>query len=137
MGYRTTFVTEDKYQAVPNWFYEKYKEIIQFGEHKRAWDNPVDEPAFPLASKWERKFYLGAEDELFIDLARVMQELDEKYSQTLSVVLMHEDGEIDRVLITPQKITLQRSLHYDPDDDYNPQLGSSEEYIIPKERDNG
>ena len=129
MGYRTTFVTEDLYFVTPDWFNEKWPNI-SYGECD-------DKKGFPLASTFERKFYAGVEDELFIDLARVMRENTERYPKEVTLVLLHEDGQVDKVIITPEKITLQGSLKFDPEDCYNWQLGDRDsEYVIPKEAKN-
>lgn len=130
MGYRSTFITEDAYYELPKWFHDKWKSSVNFGEHTdKTHINPLPNgPCFPLSSKWERKFYSGAEDELFVDLSKVLKETGREYP--LTVVLLHEDGEVDRLIITNKDITLQRSLKYDEDDDYNPQLGNSEKFVV-------
>ena len=126
MGYRSTFVTEALYFETPEWFNEKWQ-TLSYGE----WDG---KKGFPLASTFERKFYYGVEDELFIDLARVIRENTETYPNEVTLALLHEDGEIDRITITAEKITLQGSLKHDPEDDDNWQLGRRDkEYIIPSE----
>lgn len=127
MGYRSTFVTEDLYVELPDWFYEKYKDDINFGDHSVKY-NPLLKPCFPLSSKWERKFYAGAEDELFIDLAKVLRDNEDKWVKEVQLVLLHEDGEVDRVIITPDKVILQRSLQ--ADGSYNPQLGGDESFEV-------
>lgn len=130
MGYRTTFVTEDVYFPVPDWFKDKWPNI-SYGECD-------DKPAFPLAATFERKFYMGAEDELFIDIAKVLRENTERYPKEVTLVLLHEDDEVDRVFITGDKVTIQGSLKYDPDNCYNPQLGDrNETYEIPAPKQQG
>lgn len=135
MGYRTTFVSEHTYIKLPDWFIEKWKGSVHFHTREAGlYGGGEGETTFPISSKWERKFYMGPEDELFIDLAQVLRECTENYKpETLEIVLMHEDGMVDKVIVGHHKIVLQRSLRYDPDDDYNPQLGGSETYEIPKE----
>lgn len=128
MGYRSTFVTEDLYVPIPDWFVEKWKDSVHFGVTAYEGEKVI---SFPISSKWERKFYSGAEEELFIDLARVLKECKESYVNRLKLALMHEDGLIDRVIITPHKITLEGNLTYDKDDCYNPQLGDrNNEFVI-------
>lgn len=119
MGYRSTFVTDDVLIQVPDWFVEKWP-TINYGEDE-------GKPAFPLSSKFERKFYNGVQEELFLDIAQVLREVSEKYPKQVTIALLHEDGMIDRITITGKKITLQGSLRYDPEDSYNPQLGSRDE----------
>jgi len=121
MGYRSTFVTEDVYYRLPKWFVEKWT-TINYGEHD-------DKPSFPLSSKFERKFYSGIEDELFIDIAKALGENTDTYPKEVVVALMHEDGEIDRITITPEKITLQGSLQYDPEAE-NWQFGNRDKELV-------
>ena len=77
MGYRSVFITEDKYLELPDWFYDKYKDSINFGDHV-FYGGIKSISSFPLSSKSERKFYAGAKDEMFIDLSKVMEELQDK-----------------------------------------------------------
>jgi hypothetical protein len=125
VGYRSTFVTEDVYFPLPDWFTEKWTSI-SYGEMD-------GKPAFPIASKFERKFYSGVEEELFTDLARVLKENDEDYPREIILVLLHEDGEIDRVIITGDKVKLQSSLKYQDDDCDNWQFGTREKKLVIKE----
>ena len=58
--------------------------------------------------------------------------MDEReHVKRIRIVLMHEDGEIDRVTITPTQVKIEGSLKFDPEDCYNPELGDrNEEYSI-------
>lgn len=120
MGYRSTFVTEDLYVPIPDWFIEKWKEHVHFGRVNYEGEKVT---SFPVSSKHEWKFYSGAEEDLFVDLAQVLRECKDSYVNTLVLALMHEDGLIDRVIIKPDKISLEGNLNYDKDDCYNPNLG--------------
>ena len=138
MGYRTTFVSEEVYIKLPEWFTEKWDYSVHF--HTRPdglYGGGAGDTTLPISSKQERKFHMGAQDELFIDLAKVLRETSDEWVKSIDIVMMHEDGMVDKVIVHPDRVVLQRSLRYDSEDDYNPQLGDSEEYIIPKERDNG
>lgn len=139
MGYRTTFVSEHIYVPLPQWFTDKWEESVHFYVRPEGlYGAPAGTLTMPISSKFERKFYSSAEDELFIDLARVLRELDERDRvKEISIALMHEDGEIDRVIITPNKITLEGSLKYDPEDCYNPQLGDRNEVLVIGEHADG
>lgn len=133
MGYRSTFVSEHNYVPLPEWFIEKWKDAVHFQVRPEGlYGGGAGDLTFPISSKFERKFYSSAEDELFIDIAKVLRELPEKeHKKDVVLVLMHEDGEIDRVIITADKVVLQGSLKYDPEDCYNPQLGDrNEEFVI-------
>jgi len=121
MGYRSVFITEDNYAALPDWFYDKYKDSINFGEH--VFGNGIrSKSCFPLSSKSERKFYQGAEDEMFIDLSRVIEEMQDDLMESITLLLLHEDEELSNVVITADTIDLRHQ------GGYNSQLGESETY---------
>ncbi len=135
MGYRSTFVSEHIYVSLPEWFVEKYKNSVNFYVRPEGlYGGGAGELTMPISSKYERKFYSSAEEEIFVDLSKVLRELDEKeHIRNIRIALMHEDGEIDRVTITPKKVTIQ-GLKFDPEDCYNSQLGDrNEEYLIETE----
>ena len=137
MGYRTTFVSEHIYVPLPEWFVDKYESSVHFFIRPEGlFGGGAGDVTMPISSKYERKFYSSAEEELFVDLARVLRGLDkDEHVNRIRIVLMHEDGEIDRVTITPEKVTIQGSLKFDSEDCYNPQLGDrDEEYIIPHKK---
>lgn len=110
MGYRSTFITNDFYEEIPDWFVKKYQGQLNFGERD-------GKPAAVIASKWERKFYGLEEDELFEDIARVASEID--ISFPIDGALVHEDGLVTAVHITPTEIKVE---HLDGNG-INPQLG--------------
>lgn len=133
MGYRTTFVSEHIYVPMPQWFVDKWESSVHFYTRPEGmYGGGAGDLTLPISSKFERKFYSGAEDELFLDLAKVLREIeDQEHIRDIQLVLMHEDGYIDRVTITPSKVKIEGCLQYDPEDCYNPQLGDrDEEYII-------
>lgn len=134
MGYRSTFVTEHIYIKFPDWFIEKWKDAVHFQVRPEGlYGGGAGDLTLPISSKFERKFYSGAEEPLFLDLARVLREHEEEIDR-LRLVIIHEDGEVDRVIVTPHKITLEGSLEHDPRGGYNPRLGDrNETYIIPTE----
>ena len=113
MGYRSTFITNDFYEEIPEWFVKKYEGQLNFGERD-------GKPAAVIASKWERTFYGMAEDELFADIAKGAGEID--ISCPIGGALVHEDGLVTAVHITPTEIKVE---HLDSDG-MNVQLGESE-----------
>lgn len=120
MGYRSTIITEDFPLHLPPWFVDKYQESYNLGEYD-------SQPSLPISSRYETKFYQGAQQELFVDIAKVLQEQPDGVPSDITCALLHEDGRIDRVVIGRNRIELTRSLE-DPDDGYSEQLGDSESY---------
>lgn len=47
MGFRSTFITQDYRVKLPDWFVDKWREHMNFGE----------DSSFPLSSKYEGKLY--------------------------------------------------------------------------------
>lgn len=130
MGYRTTFVSQDYYEDLPEWFVEKWKDYINFGEHRNK------KPSWPISSKWERKFYSGTDEDLFLDVARILRENTDPVwaGYGIEFVLMHEDGEVTKVKVEKDKIS-GKHLNVDEEDTSNWQLGEWEDRIIEEEKD--
>lgn len=114
MGYRSTFITDQKYVELPEWFVEKYEGSLNFGD--------IDgKPGYPLSSKWERKFYQNTDEELFLDIAKTLKPGEGVYADAVFLSLLHEDGQMSRVVITHSKITI---THLDTHSSvFNGQLG--------------
>ena len=100
MGFRSTFITEDKYTTTyPEWFREKWKEHLMFS------DNMV------IAPKYEIKFY-GTGYKIIEDIQKVLSEfgLAEKDGElSILLVYLHDcDG------ITKLKIYKDRVVYSEP-----------------------
>ena len=93
MGFRTTFTSEDYYLPLPKWFVKKYKGRINM------YKNSKGNMDFPISSVVERKFYDGKDDELFIDLQKVLNESKETRLDDFQICLFHECGGITKVHI--------------------------------------
>jgi hypothetical protein len=99
MGFRSYLFTEEPgYDVqVPAWFLEKWKSLI-------AVNNKGGKGFFPVASKFETKFYQEFDrDERFLDLQKILQGENDPDIE-LRVILLHECGGITKVLITPTSI---------------------------------
>lgn len=96
MGFRSTFISEVIIEPLPNWFKDKYKEVITF----------FDKGNF--ASYGEHKTYYL--DDLITDLQKALLEIgcfkknSEKYDRKFVLVYLHECGGITRVEIHKEKI---------------------------------
>lgn len=108
MGFRTTFVSEDYFLPLSGWFVDKYADSIHMSK------TPLlegEEPTakLPISSKFERKFYSGKDDELFVDLQRVLNEQINGRLDDFEIVLFHECTGITKVHIFKDRI-----LMYEP-----------------------
>lgn len=99
MGFRSTITTEHFGMKMPGWFVEKYPNF-QFGGSNGMEKN--DSPHLLITSRGEEKFYrVFATDERFLDIQRVLREVEVK---EIVAVLLHECGGITRIQISQDKI---------------------------------
>lgn len=91
MGFRTTLTTQDYNITWPDWFVEKYKHCIYFGENNKG----------SLHTKFECKTY-----ESFVDLPNDIQKsIDWDYFlNNFVMVYLHECGGITRCQIERDSI---------------------------------
>lgn len=128
MGYRSTFITQDYELELPEWFTEKYAHY-RFNEEKDEYNYSL-----PMSSNWERKFYDGAQDPVWLDLAKVIREDTSQWKPSvIAVAVLHEDGQVDRVLIEAYRVRLQRLTHTGETVNHQFISGGDQEYEIPKE----
>ena len=98
MGYRTTIVSQDYYlmRQIPKWFKDKYEDEFNISG------------SGVISSKSERKFYSREDDELFQDFSKVIAEAekleDGRTGIEVTFALLHEDGAIDRVIVSADKV---------------------------------
>ncbi|GAA4391632.1 hypothetical protein GCM10023147_20720 [Tsukamurella soli] len=92
--------SEDVKVQLPAWFVERWRNHLNIG----YWPGDPGHPSFPISSKAERKFYDGADDELFTDLRRVLTEVE--YPFGIHLILFHECGGVTKVDINPVEILL-------------------------------
>lgn len=102
MGFRTKMMTED-YQGikVPEWFVLKYPQYNYGGDTGTF--------LLSISSKNERKFYgVIKDEEIFKDIQKIL--VEEDFTGSLSVVLLHECGGITLVIISRDKIYAREPL---------------------------
>lgn len=98
MGYRSTFITNEIYtDEIPEWFREKYQGAYNFGD--------VKDGSVVISSNWETKYYALQDDELFADISKLLKEIDVSYD--IAGALVHEDGEVSRVIIGKDFVKVQ------------------------------
>jgi len=99
MGFRTTITTEDLSGIkLPKWFRDKWQDQFNFGEgnYSRKYNG-----AMLITSKHERKFYNGKDEEILLDIQKVVKLKD---ISSFIVVMLHECGGITRVQIEKDSI---------------------------------
>ncbi len=98
MGFRTVVISEDRPLTLPLWFVEAHPEL-HFG------NNEDGSSRLPIASRFERKFYGSKDDQLFLDLQRVLNE-SPSWIDNVELILFHECGGITKVLVTRDRIRM-------------------------------
>jgi len=100
MGFRSTLTSGDLGGVnLPKWFIDKYKDNYYFGIKTRM----ASKNHLFISSKFESKYYSGKEEDVFLDLQRVIKEID---ISKFVLVLLHECGGITRVQVEKNKIFL-------------------------------
>ena len=95
MGFRSTFITEDIAITWPEWFKGKYK-FIHFPAKCGC-----------ISSKFEVKLYCGVEEELFLDIQKVVFDANSDLGvENFIIVILHECGGISRVQISKESIRM-------------------------------
>ena len=101
MGFRSTIITEDLGGIkLPKWFVQKWSEYYNFGSQSHAKRYYKDNTLL-ISSKFENKFYMGEDEEIFIDIQKICQKKD---IDKFIIVMLHECGGITRVQIEKDKI---------------------------------
>lgn len=101
MGFRTTMTTEDlRGIKLPKWFRDKWQDQYSFGESK-GYASHKD--TMLISSKHESKFYNAPDEDIFLDIQKVMVKKD---IDKFIVVMLHECGGITRVQIEKDKIRM-------------------------------
>jgi hypothetical protein len=79
---------------LPEWFVEKYQGGMHLGERD-------GKASLPIVTKFERKFYAGKEDELFVDFQQVLREQPGRFrdGDGVEFVLFHECSGITMVRV--------------------------------------
>ena len=98
MGFRSMLATESTGLKLPKWFVDKWQNFYNINDQQ-------DEVYLPITSKIESKYYQSADEDIFIDLQRVLVESDWE-GDDFEIVLFHECGGITKVHIGKDFIKL-------------------------------
>jgi len=104
MGHRAVAITEDIPLPLPQWFIDKWHEDVHIGEVRGNGDPEKNgKPSLPIAYKYGRKYH----EEFFEDLQKVIAEQDKLMDMGVQIVMMHEDGKLNRITIYADHITTE------------------------------
>lgn len=103
MGFRSTIVTQDYHLPLPEWFVDKYKDLLFMGIEGKF--------HLPVASMVEFKSYVGRGGEIEYDIQRVMREGGWSNGNII-LVWLHECGGITRVEIYTDKILFSEPISW-------------------------
>ena len=128
MGFRSTFITEHKALCFPDWFYEKWKEWINFNSFEESIEIPRMglnhtetniKYCLPISSKCEAKCY-GVWAELEGDIQKVINECAVKPywddDDSLGLIFLHECGGITKLQIYRNEILYGEPTEWDEHD---------------------
>lgn len=96
MGFRSTIVTQDYHLPLPEWFVDKYKDLLFMGIEGKF--------TMPIASMVEFKSYVGRGREIEYDIQRVLRETPSWGDGNIILVWLHECGGITRIEISQKEI---------------------------------
>jgi len=113
MGYRSTFISTATYVEFPDWFVQKYKGSVNFGvelDYNETTDKERSFYSCPISSKQEGKMY-GMYSEIMTDIQQVL--LETGCASTVVIIVLHEDGAVDKYSINQGSITKQKLSYSD------------------------
>ncbi len=122
MGYRASAITEHTGVTIPQWFKDKWGDQLNIPifEGERYRPELIGTPRTPISYKWERKWH----DDILEDLQKVVAEDKEWSGDKLQMVMMHEDGSVNRINIYADKIVIEAPTGWSVEDDVHQFPGS-------------
>jgi hypothetical protein len=122
MGYRASAITEHTGVTIPQWFKDKWDVQLNIpvyeGEMFRK--ELIGAPRTPISYKWERKFH----DDILKDLQKVVAEDTEWSGDKLMMIMMHEDGSVNRINIYADKVVIEAPASWSIEEDVHQYPGS-------------
>lgn len=122
MGYRASAITEHTGVKIPQWFKDKWGEQLNVpvyeGEMYSA--DLIGIPRTPISYKYERKYHF----DIISDLQKVVSEDKEWIGDNLQMIMMHEDGAVNRISIYADKVIIEAPTGWSIEDDLHNFPGS-------------
>ena len=115
MGYRAVAITEHTGVTIPQWFKDKWGDQLSIPSYQGQWykEDLVGKPRTPIAYLHERKWH----DDLIEDLQKVVAEDKEWFGDNLQMIMMHEDGKVNRLTIYADKTVIEDPTGWEEVDD--------------------
>lgn len=115
MGYRASAITEHTGLNIPQWFSDKWKDQLSIPIYKGAWYKKeyIGRPRTPIAYLHERKYH----HDILEDLQKCVAEDKEWSGDNLQMIMMHEDGKVNRISIYADKLVIENPTEWEVVDD--------------------
>lgn len=115
MGYRSVAITEHTGLAIPQWFADKWKDHLNIETYQGPWysEKVLGKPRTPIASRDESKGY----EDVIADLQKVVDEDKEWSGDSLQMIMMHEDGKVNRINIYADKVIIENPTGWEEVDE--------------------
>jgi len=122
VGYRASAITEHTGVKITQWFKDKWDEQLNIpvyeGEMFRA--EVIGQPRTPISYKYERKWH----GDIIEDLQKVVAEDKGWMGEKLQMIMMHEDGSVNRVNIYADKVIIEAPTGWTTEEDVHQFPGS-------------
>lgn len=115
MGYRASAITEHTGVTIPQWFKDKWDDQLSIPVYKGNMfaEKYIGIPRTPIAYLHERKYH----DDIIEDLQKVVLEDKEWSGDKLQMIMMHEDGKVNRINIYAHKVIIEAPIDWEIVDD--------------------
>ena len=121
MGYRAVAITEHTGVTIPQWFKDKWDDQLNISKYgEMAMEKYRGKPRTPISYRWERKWH----DDIIEDLQKVLIEDTEWSGTTLQMIMMHEDGAVNRINIYKDKVVVEAPDSWSIEEDLHQFPGS-------------
>jgi hypothetical protein len=105
MGYRSVIITQHTGVTIPQWFAYKWGALFSVPTYdaRFSMEKYAGKPRTPIASLSESKGH----EEIIEDLKKVVAEDTEWTGDHLKMIVMHEDGKVNRLNIYADKVVIE------------------------------
>ena len=110
MGYRASAITEQTGLNIPQWFKDKWDNELSIPVYEGSMfaKKYIGKPKTPIAYLYERKGHY----DILEDLQKVVEQDKEWSGDNLQMVMMHEDGKVNRINIYANKLVIEAPTNW-------------------------